>query len=362
MKLKFSFIFLILLFSWNSFYAQQDSIQILKKEKKVKKTILPIAFYLPETGFAFGAIGTLSFRFKKEPKKSRPSQIIFSTAYTLKKQLLIFLPYQLYFDNENNRLEGELGYYRYFYSFYGIGPHTQKNDKETYGVNFPRIQNRYLRRIKGDHFLGTGFKYDFFDIVNFEENGLLSSNEYIGKEGKSTWMTSFNYLFDNRNHLFFPTKGFYADFNIDLSKKGILSNYTFAKFTLDLRSFNALNKKLILANQFYFSSTSEGIPFYYLPYISSQVLARGFADRRFMDRTLSNLQTELRFPIFKRFKGATFISLTNVGEKINQQSLKLSGGIGFRYELNKIEKTRLRLDIGFTKESFNFYITFNEAF
>ncbi len=340
--------------------AQQDT---LKKEKKITYTALPIAFYLPETGFAFGGMGSVAFRFKGEPKNSRPSQIILGTAYTLKKQLLIYSPYQFYFKNEKNRILGEAGYYRYFFNFYGIGPNSRKEHKEIYRVNFPRFYNRYIRNIKGAHFGGIGFKFDYFDIVEIAENGIINQNELIGREGGSMWMTSLSYIFDNRDHLFFPTKGFFIDFNIDTSIDGFISPHTFSKSTLDARGYHAVGKKMVLAHQFYLSYATNTTPFYYLPYVSaSPGLARGFPDRRYTDYFIGHWQSELRYPIFKRFNGTVFTGLSHIGDDPTNNAFKISGGLGLRYELNKKEKTRIRLDVGFNTEGFNFYLTFNEAF
>ena len=55
----------------------------------VKNTILPFLFFLPESGLAFGVTGISTFRLKGESIDSRPSQVIDSVAYTLKKPIEI---------------------------------------------------------------------------------------------------------------------------------------------------------------------------------------------------------------------------------------------------------------------------------
>ncbi len=362
MKIKLTLIGL-LLFTIGNLIAQEDSLSIVKKEKRINYTALPIVFYLPETSFAFGGMGMATFRFKGEDKESRASQIIIGGAYTLKKQLLFYSPYQFYFKDEKNWVLGELGYYRYFFNFHGLGPDSKKENRETYQVNFPRFYNRYIRNIKGRHFGGMGFKYDYFDIVKLKEGGLLEENQYLGTNGGGTWMTTLSYIFDNRDHLFFPEKGFFIDLTTDLSTEKFISPYSFARTTLDARSYHKIGKRLVLANQLYFSHATDGTPFYYLPYLSvSPGVGRGYADRRFIDHYIGHLQSEIRFPIWKKFQGTTFIGLANVGDTIQSNSLKISGGMGLRFVVNKKEKTRARLDLGFTPEGFNFYITFNEAF
>jgi hypothetical protein len=43
-------------------------------------------------------------------------------------------------------------------------------------------------------------------------------------------------------------------------------------------------------------------------------------------------------------------------------NIKWAYGAGFRYIIDENERNKIRLDLGFTGEEFNFYITANEAF
>jgi hypothetical protein len=120
-----------------------------------------------------------------------------------------------------------------------------------------------------------------------------------------------------------------------------------------------------LASQLSGSFVTVDAPFFVYPYVGTPNIGRGYSDRRFMDRTLINIQSELRFSISGRFGAVTFISLSSLGEspeELIKNRTKLSAGLGLRYILNKEERTKIRLDFGFTNEGFNFYITANEAF
>jgi outer membrane translocation and assembly module TamA len=76
-------------------------------------------------------------------------------------------------------------------------------------------------------------------------------------------------------------------------------------------------------------------------------------------------QLEYRYPIYKRFSGVAFGSISEVGASLKQllrESLKPAAGFGLRYQLTKEERSLLRLDLGFTKEGNALYITINDAF
>ena len=78
------------------------------------------------------------------------------------------------------------------------------------------------------------------------------------------------------------------------------------------------------------------------------------------------LQTEYRFPIYKRLQGVTFVSSGSVSDQyldLFSNHYKWSYGAGLRFVLNKKDRIRLRLDYGLTtNEGGAFYITVNEAF
>lgn len=65
----------------------------------------------------FGVTGIYAFRFKKEDITTRPSQLTLGFAHTLNKQVLIYLPYQLFAKQQVFNIYGELGYYLYSYQF-----------------------------------------------------------------------------------------------------------------------------------------------------------------------------------------------------------------------------------------------------
>jgi|GEM_PF-4678174 len=71
------------------------SSQVDTANTKFKVFSLPIAYFTPEIDWGFGVVSLVSFRFKNESKESRVSQFQFGAAYTLRNQLLFYLPFQL---------------------------------------------------------------------------------------------------------------------------------------------------------------------------------------------------------------------------------------------------------------------------
>lgn len=66
-----------------------------------KLIALPFVFYAPETSFGFGALGSYTFKFNSENQNLLNSQVQLGFAYTLEKQWLFYLPFQLFWkDND----------------------------------------------------------------------------------------------------------------------------------------------------------------------------------------------------------------------------------------------------------------------
>jgi hypothetical protein len=86
--------------------------------------------------------------FNSGKKKAwRKSQINIDTAYTLKNQFLLFLPYEFYF-KQKWKLNGELGAYKYFFNYFGIGRESKEDEAELYDVTFPRLLSTLSYRLR----------------------------------------------------------------------------------------------------------------------------------------------------------------------------------------------------------------------
>ena len=330
----------------------------------IKNTILPIVFFLPETGLAFGVTGITTFRFHGELYDSRPSQFIYSAAYTLKNQFLFYIPYELYKNNGRERYQGEVGFYKYFYNYYGIGNSSEQDQLENYDVLFPRIDFSYARSDIKDVYAGIGFKYDHFDITRIDSEGLLETLEPIGYKGGQKLNMLLSLTYDNRDNIISSSKGVFAELIYQRSLEFLLSDFGYQKYTLDVRGYVPIQNKFILASQLYAATASGGAPFFDLPYIGTPTIARGYSDRRYINPHIWSFQTELRYPIVGRLSGASFISSSIVPSEmlyLDDASPRWSYGLGIRYEFDRAEKTRFRLDLAYG-DTFNFYLTANEAF
>ena len=332
--------------------------------KAVKRSAIPVVFFLPETSLGFGATLINTVRQNDHSERTRTSQYILSAAYTLKNQLLIFAPFERYSNNNKDRLKGELGYYRFFYNFHGLGRNSDIANLEIYNVIFPRVDINYSRQFIPNTYFGVGLNFDAFNITEIESDGILFREQPVGYLGGNKSNIYFLAAYDTRNNINAPSKGSYFEASFFQSLFSPLSDFDYNKYIVDLRKYFTVGKQKIVATQLFFATATEGTPFFDLPYVSTPILGRGLNDRRFINHTIVSAQTEFRTHLWKRFYGAAFIGINSVPEERWEWFTNpiLTYGVGIRYEIQPESNTKLRFDVAAGDGSFNFYFTVNESF
>ena len=333
--------------------------------KDINLTVLPVLFYLPETGLGYGGLGLATFKFKNEPDLSRPSSFQLGVSYTTKNQLLIFAPYELYWGDEKWRIVGELGFYKYFYNFYGVGINSLEENFDTYDVDFPRFRFSILKEVLPNISLGLGYQLDIFYNLGITEGGILEVSDVIGKDGGGTVSNiGIQAFYDSRDNIFFPTKGFFVQGSVFTSADFLGSSFSYSKFTLDNRFYQKIKGKQVLATNLFIANNGEGAPFFDFNRLGSN-RTRGFNDRRYQDNAELSFAAEYRFPVAGRVGAVVFGSTGTVASNFSNlftSRYRNAGGLGLRYIINKKDGIRIRADYGYSAEGGNFYFTIREAF
>src|SRR5690606_22775968 len=89
---------------------------------------VPVVYFTPETNWAFGA--RASYTFHLDSLRRRPSTLQIGGVYTLRRQFLSTFKFNLYHPEKRWELEGDAGYYKYVYKYWGIGNRMTDARKE----------------------------------------------------------------------------------------------------------------------------------------------------------------------------------------------------------------------------------------
>ncbi|MFK7948237.1 MAG: BamA/TamA family outer membrane protein [Saprospiraceae bacterium] len=380
-----SFVLLTTFAFANDFYINNNP-EVDSTEKKSRNfAILPLIFYTPETSLAFGVGGTYSFRFKDEPETSRPSQFVTGLSYTLENQILSYLSFQLFKNDEQYKIYGEIGFYRYFFYFYGVGNDedvilNEENNKltayrEPYDVVFPRIKLNALREVSPNLYVGLQGWFDNqrFTGVDSSDLGRLKTGTLTGSDGGVIAQLGTVVNYDDRNNVFYPTEGHLIELLATFNSKSLGSDFNFQRYAFDAAKYITFKKKHTVALHATGDFIVGDAPFFQLAELGGTKRMRGYFQGRYRDNNALIVQAEYRVPILQnviksgffkdRFKIAVFGSLGNVAPTIGEFDLsntRYAYGAGLRFRLTDAG-INLRLDYGRTAQGSNFYVTFNEA-
>lgn len=358
----------ILAFSFTLFLnAQTDTLppdnRLFRKSSII---VLPLAFYTPETRIGGGVASIFAFRIRGNSDNTRSSQAQLGFAYTQEKQILSYLPFQLYFDEQKWFSYGELGYYRYVYQFFGIGNNTNEEDKEAYDANYPRVRLNVLKKVSPKIYVGARYWFDDYQIENRAENGQLVKGDITGKEGGIISGLGLVANRDSRDQVFYPTQGNFTDVVLYTNQENLGSDFNFTRFSIDAAQYIPLSTTGVLATNAFVDFVFGDPPFQQLAFIGGSKKMRGFFEGRLRDKKLWMLQAEYRQWIWKFIGGTVFGGIGSVAPEISDftdRQVHVSFGAGLRVRLSKKDKINLRIDAGFD-EDFNFlpYVTVGEAF
>lgn len=330
--------------------------------KKHDIVVLPVIYYQPETNIAFETFAMYHFKFKN----ARHSNIRLFNVYTLNKQLLSILPWQIFTNNEKFLFSGRIEYKVFPEYFYGIGNQTCETSRENYTYKSFNFNPKLLKKTSENIFIGGDFQFVKNKNELSNNTVLFNSNSILGKNQYHLFSLGFNVIKDTRDFVLNPQKGKYLEFKQSFSR-GIADNqrFEFCKILFDYRDYKSLTPKIVFAQQLYAQIGIGNIPFREMSTIGGPNVLRGYYQGRFRDESVIFYQSEWRQMIYKKWGYALNIGYGKVFNQFDffdQKSYNCSFGGGLRYILNKNNRSSIRLDYGLTPDSQGLYVYFSEAF
>ena len=352
------------------------------KAKQFSLLPLPLLYFTPETRFGYGGAATATFRFRSDTNRQgspfgvRPSQVTVGAAYTQNRQLLVYLPFQIYYKSNLYFANGELGYYRYNYYYFGQG--QREVPAELYGVNFPRVRVNVFRRItKADPqkpgrglYAGLRYQYEKYAITSVVANGELTTGNVPGGSGSLLSGIGTGLFYDSRNNVFYPSRGVMADLTYLIHGRAVGSQVRFDRYVADISTYHSLGDRATLALNYVLSITGGGdAPFNALSLLGGTKRGRGFYEGRYRDENIALLQAELRLRVWGRLGAVAFGSVGTLGNRrdfLRLDDPKAAYGAGLRFRVNR-DLVNVRLDYGrgipyASLGSSGVYLTIGEAF
>ncbi len=325
---------------------------------------VPVLFYTPETRFAFGASAISLFNFKNDTLNARRSSMSLGFAYTQNKQVLFYLPFNLYLKNRRYQVYGELGYNKYLYNFYGVGNNQADNYVEKYGVEFPRLRLTFLRKISRRFYAGLRYAYDKFSLFQLDPNGQLVQGLIPGSKGGLISGFGVVSVYDSRDQIFNPSKGLFGELVFYRNDRVFGGSFDYNRVALDVSTYLSY-KKTILALNVYSIYSNTDLPFFQMANLGGQKKMRGFYEGRYRDNNCLVLQAEYRRHLFWLLGFTVFADAGQVMhryEDLNSTHWQYTYGAGLRLMIDQSQKLNLRIDVAVGNKKILPYFTVAEAF
>lgn len=328
---------------------------------------IPVLLRTPETGWGYGASGTITFRTShRRDSLTRLSAIDVLAIFTERGQNIQGMEGTIYFPKE--KFIGNFQLYHVFFPdrFWGIGPATKDEWSERYVYEHAHAYAHVKRKIaKG---LFAGIIYDYQDVFKLRYNtgAVFDTTKFAGKTPYAISGAGFSLAYDTRNAAFWPTRGIFAQSQFTHYNKWIGSNYSFSKWIFELRIFRRVIKQHVVAAQLYSNMSLGTTPFRSMATLGGQGNLRGFYQGRFRDNNMISLIAEYRAPIIWRFGVCVFGGVGNTYASLHELQrypLLYSFGGGIRLALLEKERLNIRVDYGYySRYNSGFYFTLGESF
>jgi hypothetical protein len=348
----------------NAGYARQGAVNETDSIRTPQSRIfpIPIMFYTPETGVAGGAA---ALYLMLDSASTRPSSITGDAIYTERKQIILELDGDLYWQNETYRLLSSLVFQKYPNKFFGIGNFTVLSNEETYTPQSFILQAVLYRKIVSRYNIGPVVRYESVSMHDLSPTGQLAPGTLVGSKGGKASGMGLVANWDSRDNTFAAASGSFYQLTAIVYRHSIGSDYNYSDVQFDTRHFFEIVPTQVLAIQAAAEFTGGSVPFQRLVRFGGQNILRGYFDGRYRDKNGVALQAEYRLPVWWRLGLVGFAGVAQVADQIDHFAVNrfwFAGGVGLRFFWNPKERISLRLDYGIGNNSSGMYITVTEAF
>jgi len=374
------------------------------KIKKVSLLIIPSFSVNPANGLMIGVNGTGTWRFGNK-ESTRLSTANAKVVYTTNKQLMAYLKSSMYTKNNDYFLQGDIRYYLYSLPTYGIGtnaPDTAYDPSFSWmdvehaggGGSYPMDYDFLIfhqsvnRKIIGNIYAGIGYQLDSYWAIDDELLNLdtvpaqltphwtYQHNYDMNTEKYALSGFSLNLMYDSRDNLLNPYKGFYGNINYRYNTKFLGSTTECSELYLEFKTYIGIDKQVprkLFAFWFIGNFQVTG----HLPYYTMMALGddqkgtsgRGYVAGRYRGESFLYGEVEYRFPFNKCnqtvggviFANATTASNINTGVRLFDY-VRPAVGVGMRILMNKNVRLNIAIDYAVGYKSQGFYFNSGEAF
>ena len=324
----------------------------------------PVFSYSPDTRFTGGAGAIINSAPKDQESDLKEDHIKIIAFYTQNRQYELMAESEWYFLNDFLQVRCHTNMEKFPIEYYGIGPDTPISMKEKYTYKSVSFFFTPLVRVIDALYIGPAFDFTRYTVKKYEVNGEIDK---ISADSRLTNIFGIGGIvsYDTRKDGFYIYSGELIEIGFTRYAEKMGSSCNFNKFSVNLKKYYKLYSSVI-CGQIYTEVISGGIPFYSYPSVGGDDInqLRGYLYGRYVDKFLTNIQIEYRFPLVWRFGMVIFAGAGEVEHKFSAFTShpRAAGGAGLRFMIDKESKINLRLDLAYNGSDVLTYFNILEAF
>jgi outer membrane protein assembly factor BamA len=348
--------------TWEAEAADLAPWSVSPDEKEKKYILVPVPIIDPTIGNGLALAGLYTFAPSDDAgdqPKERRSTVAVGAGYTNTDSWMVGGGLKLYLDEDRYRVKLATGYANMNLKWFGTSSDSPFFDNP---INFRTrggmIDANVEKRLTDHFFLGVSGRY-----IRPTASVKIPFPEL--PQPKLTFnLTAIGAIadYDSRDNTWYPTSGSLGVANALAYLEALGSDREFATLDATFAVYRKLAEPLVLAGEARVATVGENTPFFML----STVNLRGFPRGQYMNRTVTQVQAELRWEAWRRF-GAVFFGGTGVAtrslDEWGDADRAYGYGAGVRYRVSEVDKMNVGLDVATgSTDDFTVYFRIGEAF
>lgn len=329
-------------------------------------TLLPIAFYTPETSVAVGVISIHTLWPVAEGKNSFIQSYVAATAL---QQWMVSMTPRFYLNKGEQEIVAALNVSHFPSQYYGDAfthlSAPEKMSEDSIQLSLSGAHNFY------SHYFGRVLA-SFRQLRTLETlsggalEHKLSTEGFRDLEAPSLGI---GIDWDTRSNPQSPRSGLFLRLQTQITWIRDLKSEEIRQFQnneAEARFYLPASESLTTAHQFFVGGLSDAnLPHSFLLSIGGRMRLRGYKQGQYASRYLVMNQNEIRGLIKDRWGWAGFASFAKLGvdsNELQRSDLRLGAGGGINYLIDPTNNIKLKLDIALSPEEHGVYFVVGESF
>ncbi|WP_218379271.1 BamA/TamA family outer membrane protein [Chitinophaga sp. sic0106] len=329
--------------------AQRDTAH--HKKHKVNITGIPIINYNSSYGIILGANGMAFFDMSKKDTISPASSAGIGVGYTQNKSWFGVAFGQLYFQENKWRITAAAGTGNINFQYFEAASDVDEGQFVDYASVSRFAFLKVLRKIYGPFYGGLMAKLQHSETVfdvGYDSTAVVNANGL-----------GVTFLYDTRNNVYTPTKGWKANVSFLGNPEWLGSDSVFNSLRFYINYYHPVTKNAVLAARISGFAGLGDVPFTGQHAVGGKDI-RGYTNGKYRGNQVYAAQAEYRWNFYKRWGAVGFfgVAFTEAPSSV----MLPGGGVGVRFKAIRSRNINIGVDGALGKDDKGIYFRINEAF